>query len=499
MARRSRKSAASNQAAASPITVAQGGTWAPLSDQSLGKIQQTAFTILTDIGVSEAPDTLCDIIIDAGGRCENDRLFYPRDLLEAAVQEGPKQVLLAGQNALHDLKLGGSASYTGTGGAAPTVLDDETKTYHPSTLADLFSAARLADTLDHIHFFSRSVVARDIEDPLEFDLGTAVASVFGTSKHVVVSASEAAHVPKIAELCYEIAGGEAAFRERPFLSLNINHAVPPLRMHAQSIAVMHAAVDAGIPVHCNVFGQLGASSAVTLAGSVAQTLAEVLAGLAFVHALDPQAPRIAGPRPMIIDLRSGGMAGGAGEQSMATAMAAQALRAWQIPCSVIAGATDSKLVDFQSGYEKAMTIQSAMQSGANMITQAAGAQAALMGVSFAAMVADNDMLGAILRANILPEISEETLAVAAIAEVVAGEGHFLGRPETYARMRSDFLYPDVADRGLIEEWHASDKLDMGSRAARQARILLQNHWPQHTSQALRERYLKRFGLPLGPG
>ena len=303
MARRSRKSAASNQAAAAPITVAQGGTWAPLSDQSLCKIQQTAFTILTDIGVSEAPDTLCDIIIDAGGRCENDRLFYPRDLLEAVVQEGPKQVLLAGQNALHDLKLGGSASYTGTGGAAPTVLDDETKTYHPSTLADLFSAARLADTLDHIHFFSRSVVARDIEDPLEFDLGTAVASVFGTSKHVVVSASEAAHVPKIAELCYEIAGGEAAFRERPFLSLNINHAVPPLRMHAPSIAVMHAAVDAGIPVHCNVFGQLGASSAVTLAGSVAQTLAEVLAGLAFVHTLDPQAPRIAGPRPMIIDLR----------------------------------------------------------------------------------------------------------------------------------------------------------------------------------------------------
>ena len=498
MARRSRKSAASNQAAAAPITVAQGGTWAPLSDQSLDKIQQTAFTILTDIGVSEAPDTLCDIIIDAGGRYENDRLFYPRDLLEAAVQEGPKQVLLAGQNALHDLKLGGSASYTGTGGAAPTVLDDETKTYHPSTLADLFSAARLADTLDHIHFFSRSVVARDIEDPLEFDLGTAVASVFGTSKHVVVSASEAAHVPKIAELCYEIAGGEAAFRERPFLSLNINHAVPPLRMHAQSIAVMHAAVDAGIPVHCNVFGQLGASSAVTLAGSVAQTLAEVLAGLAFVHALDPQAPRIAGPRPMIIDLRSGGMAGGAGEQSMATAMAAQALRAWQIPCSVIAGATDSKLVDFQSGYEKATTIQSAMQSGANLITQAAGAQAALMGVSFAAMVADNDMLGAILRANILPEISEETLALAAITEVVAGEGHFLGRPETYARMRSDFLYPDVADRGLIEEWQASDKLDMGSRAAQQARMVLQNHWPKHTSQALRDRYLKRFGLPLGP-
>ncbi len=207
----------------------------------------------------------------------------------------------------------------------------------------------------------------------------------------------------------------------------------------------------------------------------------MLVGLAFVHALDPQAPRTAGPRQMIIDLRSGGMAGGAGEQSMAIAMTAQVLREWQVPCSVIAGATDSKLVDFQS----------AMQSGANLITQAAGAQATLMGVSFAAMVADNDTLGAILRANILPEISEETLALAAITDVVAGERHFLGWLEIYARMRSDFLYPDVADHGLIEEWQASEKLDMGSRAAQHARIVLKNHWPQHTSQALRERYLIR--------
>ena len=114
------------------------------------------------------------------------------------------------------------------------------------------------------------------------------------------------------------------------------------------------------------------------------------------------------------------------------------------------------------------------------------------------MVADNDMLGTILRANILPEISEETLALAAIRDVVAGEGHFLGRPETYARMRSDFLYPEVADRALIDDWQASKKLDMGSRAALQARKVLQNHWPQHASKVLRDRYLKRFGLPQGP-
>ena len=98
-----------------------------------------------------------------------------------------------------------------------------------------------------------------------------------------------------------------------------------------------------------------------------------------------------------------------------------------------------------------------------------------MGVSYGAMVADNDMLGAILRANVPPEVTGQTLAHDIIADVVAGEGHFLGRPEPYARMRSDFLYPDLADRSGLELWATSDQQDMGSRATTLARRILETH------------------------
>ena len=499
MARRGRKSAGIDQVLdALPDLTATGGRWAPLDENKITMIGESAIEILTTIGVSEAPNNLVKVIQKAGGKVVRDRLFYPQDLIERAIRDGPDTILLAGQSPKHDLKVGGTAAYTGTGGAAPNVFDEEKGEYRPSTLADLYAAARLADSLPHIHFFSRSLVARDVEDPLDFDLATAAASLLGTSKHVMVQAAEPTHVHEIASLCYELAGGEDQFRARPFLSLNINHAVPPLRMHVESIQVMEAAVRAGIPVHCNVFGQLGASSPVTLAGSVAQTLAETLAGIAFVHALDPQASGIAGPRPMITDLRTGGMAGGAGEQAMATGMAAQVLGHWNMPCSVIAGATDSKLADFQAGYEKTLTVQSALQAGANLITQAAGAQAGLMGVDYGAMVADNDMLGAILRGNVLPEVSDETLGLKAISEVVAGEGHFLGRPETYARMRSDFLYPDIADRSPIGEWENTDRFDMGQRASIIARGVLKNYFPSHGPEDIRAHYLQRFGLLQGP-
>ncbi len=496
MSRRKRRTAIPDmETVAAPDLAARGGSWRPTPPEAANRVGEAAIRILTDIGMSETPPVVCETVLAAGGRISRDRLHFPRSLIEAAVSNGPRSVLLAGQSPRHDMNVGGQRTYAGTGGAAPNLLDLATGDFRPSKLRDLHAAARLADALDHVRFFARSLVAGDIEEPLAFDLATAAACLSGTSKHVMVQTSSPAHVDAVAQLCHEVAGSESAFRARPFLSLNVNHAVPPLRFHAESAEVMAEAVRHGIPVHCNVFGQLGASSPVTIAGSVAQTLAETLAGLAFVHALDPEAARIAGPRPMITDLRTGGIAGGAGEQVMATALAVQVLRQWDLPCSVIAGATDSKWPDFQAGYEKALTINTAVQAGANLVTQAAGTQAGLMAVSFGAMAADNDMLGALLRANVPPEVSDETLMFDAIAETVSGEGHFLGRPETYARMRSDFLYPEVADRRSIDEWSASDRSDMGRTAEMHADRLLKRHWPRHLPEPMRRDLARRFGLP----
>ena len=474
----------------------QGGRWQPLSAHDCQRVGEAAVQILTDIGVQQAPACMTRLVLAAGGKLTADRLTFPLQVTEDYLKQARRRVLLAGQDPAHDLQVGGAEVYAGTGGAAPFVATAQGR-FRPSSLSDLYNAARLADALLHVQFFARSLVARDIDDPRRLDRATAVASLLGTAKHVMVQASSPVHVPDIAALCYRLAGGEAAFRARPFLSLNINHAVPPLRMHAEALEVMAAAVEAGIPVHCNVFGQLGASSPVTLAGSVAQTLAETLAGLIFVHLLQPGAPAIAGPRAMITDLRSGGMAGGAGEQVLATGMAVQVLRAWDLPCSVIAGATDSKLADFQSGYEKAMTIGSAGQAGANLITQAAGTQAGLMAMSPATLVADNDMLGAIMRSLVPPEVSSETLALASIRAVATGEGHFLGQPETYARMRSDFHYPALADRSGLEAWTAAPQADMAARAEAQAQNLLAQHWPRHGDPALRRALSKDYNLPDG--
>ena len=469
-----------------------GGRYSPLGLDQVTAIDVAARDILQHIGLSEAPDVVVDTISAGGGELKNERLIFPSDLVDKALKGLTNRFSLFGQIAQHEMKLSSKRVHVGSGGGAPRVLDLETSTYRESTLEDLYDAARLVDFLSNIHFFSRSVIACDMPDLQSLDINTTYACLSGTTKHVCVSVSLPEHVAEIADMCYTIAGSTQAFVERPFLSLNINHAIPPLRLDRVACEVMAEGARLGIPIHANTFGQLGASSPVTMAGCIAQTIAETLAGIIFAWLINPDAKVVFGMRPMITDLRTGAMSGGSGEQALLMAAVAQMAQYYNLPNSTIAGATDSKIPDVQSGYEKSLTISLAAHAGSNLITQACGMQASLMGCALESYVIDNDMLGSILKSLDSLVVNEKTLAVSEIQHVVNAEGHFLGQPETLERMETDFLYPDIGDRHSIEEWQDRGGHDLRKIAIEKTRYILSHHYPQHipevTDVALRNSF-----------
>ena len=461
-----------------PSLEAVGGRLNILSGADMAGIHEASLALLGDFGMSDAPRSVTDLVCGAGGSVTDEgRLVFPRNLVERALKGIRREVTLFGREPCHDLRLDRSSVHVGSGGAAPMILDAESDSYRASTLGDLYDAARLVDALPHVQFFSRSLVARDMEDDRLLDINTCFAALAGTAKHVFVSAASARHVRDIASMCHLAAGSPEAFAARPFLSLNINHVAPPMRFASEAAEVLVAAARAGFPCMVNTFGQLGASSPVTLAGCLAQSNAETLAGMIVAWLASPEAPAIYGARPMVTDLRSGGMAGGSGEQAILTAAASQVARHYGLPNSTIAGATDSKTADAQAGYEKALSITMAAHAGANLITQTAGMQAGLMAASMEAYVIDNEMLGAIRRSLALVEVGSETLCPEMIAETIRTEGHFLGHPQTFGRMKSDFLYPDLADRRSIEDWETAGKSDIRAEAKAVAKTLLATHFP----------------------
>ena len=493
--RRGRRARKSESDTPSSLLSAVGGRVRLLADADLRQIHLAALAILEDTGIGSAPPSIVDLVTAAGGTVTSQgRLSFPPALVERVLDVLPQTIALHGRQSRHDLSLGGDRVHVGTGGASPEYLDYDTGTYRPSTLADIHRAARLVEQLPHIHFFSRPMVARDIEDPLRMEVNTAWACLAGTTKHVVVSASSVAAVDAIAEMAHMVAGSPEAFRAAPFLSLNINHIVPPLRFDADAALVLVRAVERGLPVMVNTFGQLGASSPVTIAGCVAQTTAETLAGMVVAALVDPAARAIFGPRPMVTDLRTGAMSGGGGEQAKLTAAAIQMARYYGLPSSTIAGATDSKWPDAQAGHEKCLAVTLALQAGAHFITQAAGTQASLMGTSLEAYVIDNDMLGAILSAHTAIEISDETLDTRGIHDAATGVGHFLGEASTLARMNSDFLYPAIGDRRSIGEWQEDGRSDSLRRAHEKVQELLSTVPACAIAPDTQERLAAKFDL-----
>ena len=493
--RQRRRRRAQPEAAPAAVLAPVGGRLALLDEDELDLIHDAALAILADTGLAEPTNEAADLVLGAGGSLSPDgRLLFPPALVERVIDCLPGRITLCGRRPGTDLVLGGTAVHLGSGGASPQILDLDTGRYRDSVLADIHDAARIVEQMDHIHFFSRPMVARDIEDPAAMELNTAWACLAGTSKHVMVSASSVASVDAIAALAHRIAGSEAAFRDRPFLSLNVNHVVPPLRFDPDSVDVLIHAARRGIPVMVNTFGQLGASSPVTIAGCVAQTTAETLAGMVLAWLAAPDVRAIFGPRPMVTDLRTGAMAGGGGEQAKLTAAAIQMARRYGLPSSTIAGASDSKWPDAQAGHEKCLSVTLALQAGADFVTQAAGTQASLMATALESYVIDNDMLGSILSAHTAIEVSEATLDPAAIHAAATGAGHFLGEAETLARMNSDFLYPQIGDRRTIGEWQDDGAADSWKRAHVRVREILASPPPSIIDAALAAQLETEFDL-----
>ena len=473
-----------------------GQRYCPLDDRQLRQIADAAFEILAGTGMAGVPPGLTAELVSAGAVARPDgRVCFPRTMVEDALARAPETVDLPGFTEAHGLTIGGGAVHIGTGGAAVQVLDAASGAYSEASLADLYALMRVVEASPNIHYGVRPVVARDIEDPLALDLNTAFACLKGTAKPIGVSFQSPENLRATVRLFDMALGAEDAFRRQRFCMGVIVHVVPPLRYAEEGIATLQACIAAGmIPQICSA-GQAGATSPVTLAGALAQGLAECLAGLVMVDHFRAGAPCIYAFMPFVSDLRTGAMTGGGGEGAIANAAAAQLLRHLGLPSTVSAGMTDAKTVDAQAGYEKGYTVALAAHAGADMINLSVGMLGSIMVASPEAMVIDDDMCGAILRSARGIEVSGDALDLEMIERVATGEGHYLAEAQTLARMKTDYVYPSLADRRSVSEWQQAGSPSLWDRArARVSAILAEP--PTHLDRAVEQRLREHFPIHL---
>ncbi len=439
-----------------------GGRYGPLSASEIARIHDAALTALEEIGLADAPESGIALMTEAGAQLgEDGRLRYPRSLVEDMLAKAARDLTLCGRDPAHDLDLSGRKVHFGTAGAAVHMVDVDGRVYRESTVQDLHDAARIADQLDNIHFLQRPMVARDITDTLELDLNTLYACCSGTLKHVGTSFVEAETVPPALELLHMVAGGEAAWRARPFVSNSNCFVVPPMKFATESCLVMEECIRGGMPVLLLSAGQAGATAPAPIAGAIVQAVAECLAGVVYVNAMAPGHPAIFGTWPFVSDLRTGAMSGGSGEQALLTAGCAQMHHFYGLPGGAAAGIADAKLPDMQAGWEQMCSNVMAGLSGLNMVYEAAGMHASLLGFCHESLILGDDLIGQALRCVRGIEVNDDTLALEAMrATCLGGPGHYLGTDQTLRLMQTEYLYPATADRTSPKEWEENNRPDL---------------------------------------
>lgn len=476
-----------------------GGIYRPLTEEQVGTIHKASLRILERTGFTYEPGLEDSLEMLGSGGIKVDRqrsrIFFPRDRVMDLVKMAPERVVLCGRDTSHDLDLGEHRVHLGTGGCAINVLDLETGKARKSTVKDIYQIGRLVDRLKHIHFYLRPCVPADVPAPAQ-DVNTFYAGMRATAKHVMSGVNDLEALKEVIALAALVAGGHEKLRERPFISVITAFVVSPLKLDSGPVRIMQEAVRNGIPVALSCAPMAGSTSPVTMAGTLAQTHAEELAGIAVCQLTRPGAPVLYGGIPGMANRRTMGYQGGAVECGMMNGAIHQMAHHIRVPNYNSSGLTDSKIPDAQAGWEKAASTLLTAMSGSNYIHHAAGMLESMITVAYEQYVIDDEIIGMSCKVLKGIDVDPEHLALEVIDSVGPG-GNFMTSPHTLEFMRKEYFDGNgVTDWKHRENWERDGARDARERAREKAREILSREPISHISHDLDVRIRERFEIYL---
>jgi len=210
---------------------------------------------------------------------------------------------------------------------------------------------------------------------------------------------------------------------------------------------------------------------VSVAGTLTQVLAEVLAGIAYSQLVRPGAPVVFGAFVTSIDMNSGAPTFGTPEASQILYGAGQLARRLGLPFRSGGGLCASKLPDAQAAYETAHTLNAALLGGVNFMLHACGWLEGGLVSSFEKFVMDADQLGVLHKLAAGIAIDADSQAMDALREVGPG-GHYLGCAHTQANFKTAFWRTDLLDYKPFETWEEQGARDTQALASARVAHLL---------------------------
>ncbi len=454
-----------------------------LDPSELARIQGTSLRILAEVGVHVPHAGALERLRSVGAEVDGARAVarLPERVVLDAVAAAGKQYVLHGREPGRVARYGyGECNLMSTPGQFAW-FEARTGERRDPILDDALAAITLGDALPNVAVVGAMAVPLDVPTPVR-DVVTTAALVRGTGKPTRTWPVNRASTEHVLAIYEAVAGGTAALRERPMVETFLEP-ISPLRFPETGLDVMIPFIERGQPVSVGPMVMASGTGPATLAGTLAQENAEILAGIAIVQAFAPGHPMMYGGIPHVMDPRTSTCSFGSPEQGLMALAMAQVGQAYGFPVYVNSNLTDAKLLDAQAGIEKAASLVLSVIGGADQLGHA-GIVGADHGAGLDWLVVDDEALGFAKRIARGFEVDDDTLAYDVIA-AVGSTGDFLAEEHTVAHFRRELFLPSPRwTREPYDAWSAGGSLSMGERARARVDEVLASHAASPLDEAL---------------
>jgi len=408
------------------------------------------------------------------------RVKIPASLVQQCLADCGKEFTIYGRDPSRRADFGrGMRNYNSTAGEALWVNDDFTDRRYV-TLDDVRTAARLGDALPRINIVGAMGDPQDI--PPECRCVFAAAETLKhTTKPVTFWFHDRASARFILDLFAVVAGSEQAAIERPF-GYPFLEPISPLRFPRNGIDLLFETARYSLPVPVGPMAQVGATGPGTLAGTLAQENAEILAGICVVQLIRPGTPVCYGGIPHAFDMRTTQLIFAGPEQGLMAVAMTQMGKQYGLPVYINVGLTDSKIPDAQAGIESGITLAMGALAGADIFGHL-GICGVDLGTSLTMLVMQHEIVEYVERIMRGIAFDDQTLGFDTIAKVGPG-GNYLAEDHTLMNFRNELWFPGLLDRSYWESWLARPDKDLGRRCREEKDRLLREHHPTPMSDSL---------------
>jgi trimethylamine---corrinoid protein Co-methyltransferase len=454
-----------------------------LSEEALELIEYNAETVLEEIGVN-FPDNPAALKrwADAGADIDGERVRIPRGLARQLCATAPKSYVQHARNPERSVEVGGKNLVLAPVYGPPFVRDNAGGRRY-ATMEDFRKFVKLGYMSKWLHHSGGTVCEPTDVAVNKRHLDMLHAHMTLSDKPYMGSVTEPSRARDSVEMSEVLFGKDFVAQNTVMTSLiNINS---PMTFDDVMMGALEVYAQSNQASIISPFIVGGAMAPVSVAGTLTQVLAEVLAGIAYSQLCRAGAPVIFGAFVTSIDMNSGAPTFGTPEAAHITYGAGQLARRLGLPFRSAGSFCGSKLPDAQAAYETSNSLNMGLLSGVNFMLHACGWLEGGLVSSFEKFVMDADQLGTLHHLAAGVRIDENAQAMDAIREVGPG-GHYLGCAHTQENFKKAFWKSDLLDYKPFETWEDEGARDTMELASLRVEKLLGDYQQPAMDPATRE-------------